>query len=62
MKKLLFLAIVTYLMVACTGNHASSQREPQSGDTLYTAEAAMVFETAMSLHVNTTCGSGHYTF
>ena len=41
MKKLLFLAIVTYLMVACMGNHASSQREPQSGDTLYTAEAAM---------------------
>ena len=28
-------------MVACTGNHASSQRELQPGDTLYTAEAAM---------------------
>ena len=41
MKKLFFLAIVAFLMMACMGNHASSQREPQSGDTLYTAEAAM---------------------
>lgn len=41
MKNLIFLAIVTFLIVACTGNHASSQREPQPGDTLYTAEAAM---------------------
>ncbi len=41
MKKLFFLAIVTFLMVAWTGHHATSQREPQPSDTLYTAEAAM---------------------
>jgi len=41
MKKLFFLTIVTFLMVACTGHHATSQREPQPSDTLYTAEAAM---------------------
>lgn len=41
MKKLLFLAILTFLMIACTGNKTTSQREPQPSDTLYTAEAAM---------------------
>lgn len=41
MKKLFFLAIVTFLMMACTGHHATSQHEPQPSDTLYTAEAAM---------------------
>ena len=40
MKKLLFLAIVTFLMIACTGNKTTSQRELQPSDTLYTAEAA----------------------
>ena len=41
MKRALFLVIVAFLMVACTGRHATSQHEPQPSDTLYTAEAAM---------------------